>query len=274
MTTSTNESNTDGKGSYAAVNGLKMYYEIHGRGNPLVLLPGGFMTIGMMGQVVPDLAKTRQVIAIEPQGHGHTFDINRPLTYEHMADDTAALISYLGIERADVFGFSMGGGVALQTAIRHPEVMRKLVVASAPFTSDGEYPEIRALEASFHVDAPMLSLNRDAYLSATPSFEGWLQLVAKVKASLAVDYDWTEQVAAIRTPTLIVLGDADTLPPAHAVEMFGLLGGGTAKSAMGGPQQSQLVILPGTTHFSILTRADLLVALIAPFLDAPLSIAQ
>jgi len=144
------------------------------------------------------------------------------------------------------------------------------VVASAPFRSDGEYPEIRALEASFHADAPMLAPNRDAYLRATPSFEGWLQLVAKVKASLAVDYDWTEQVAAAQTPTLIVLGDADTLPSSHAVEMFSLLGGSTAKSAMGGLQQSQLVILPGTTHFSILAHSDLLVALIAPFLDAPM----
>jgi len=270
VTTNAQASSAHSRSGYAPVNGLEMYYEIHGTGSPLIFIPGGLMTIDMMGALLPSLAKTRQVIAIEPQGHGHTFDINRPLTYEHMADDTAALISYLGIERADVFGFSMGGGVALQTAIRHPEVTRKLVVASAPFRSDGEYPEIRALEASFHADAPMLAPNRDAYLRATPSFEGWLQLVAKVKASLAVDYDWTEQVAAAQTPTLIVLGDADTLPSSHAVEMFSLLGGSTAKSAMGGLQQSQLVILPGTTHFSILAHSDLLVALIAPFLDAPM----
>jgi pimeloyl-ACP methyl ester carboxylesterase len=274
VTTNAQASSAQSKSGYAPVNGLEMYYEIHGTGSPLIFIPGGLMTIDMMGALLPSLAKTRQVIAIEPQGHGHTFDINRPLTYEHMADDTAALISYLGIERADVFGFSMGGGVALQTAIRHPEVTRKLVVASAPFRSDGEYREIRALEASFHADAPMLAPNRDAYLRATPSFEGWLQLVAKVKVSLAVDYDWTQQVAAAQTPTLIVLGDADTLPSSHAVEMFSLLGGSTAKSAMGGLQQSQLVILPGTTHFSILAHSDLLVALIAPFLDAPMSVAQ
>ena len=152
MTTSTNERNTDGKGSYAEVNGLKMYYEIHGTGKPLVLLPGGLMTIGMMGQIVPDLARTRQVIAVEVQGHGHTADIDRPLTYEHMADDIAALIKHLGLERADVFGFSAGGNVALQTAIRHPDVVRKLVVASAPSKSDGEYPEIRALMASFNAE--------------------------------------------------------------------------------------------------------------------------
>ena len=129
-----------------------MYYEIHGAGSPLVLIPGGLMTIDMMGALLPSLAKTRQVIAVEPQGHGHTADIDRPLTYEQMADDIAALISYLGLERADVFGFSVGGGIALQTAIRHPDVVRKLVVASAPFRSDGEYPEIRALVASFHAE--------------------------------------------------------------------------------------------------------------------------
>ena len=121
-----------GKGSYAEVNGLEMYYEIYGTGKPLVLLPGGLMTIGMMGQILPDLARTRQVIAVEVQGHGHTADIDRALTYEQMADDIAALITHLGLEHADVFGFSSGGGIALQTAIRHPEVVRKLVVASCP----------------------------------------------------------------------------------------------------------------------------------------------
>ena len=232
------------------------------------------MTIDLMGALLPSLAKTRQVIAVEPQGHGHTADIDRPPTYEHMADDIAALISYLGIERADVFGFSMGGSIALQTAIRHPDAVRKLVVASAPARSDGEYPESRALVAAFQPDAPMLSPLRDAYVSAAPTPDDWPRLVERARQASAQDYDWTQQVASIQAPTLIVVGDADIVMPAHAVEMFGLLGGGTATSAMGGPQQSQLAILPGTTHFSILARSDLLVALIAPFLDAPLSIAQ
>src|SRR6266851_6984352 len=155
MTTHTNEKNMDGKGSYAEVNGLKMYYEIHGTGKPLVLLPGGLMTIGMMGQILPELARTRQVIAVEVQGHGHTADIDRPLTYEQVADDTAALIKHLGLECADVFGFSSGGGIALQTAIRHPEVVRKLVVASSPCKSDGEYPEIRMLPCCPRCAKPM-----------------------------------------------------------------------------------------------------------------------
>jgi pimeloyl-ACP methyl ester carboxylesterase len=251
-----------------------MYYEIQGAGEPLVVIPGGLMTIDMMGPLLPSLATTRRVIAVEPQGHGHTADTDRPLTYEHMADDIKALIKYVGLEHADVFGFSSGGGIALQTAIRHPHVVRKLVVASSPFRSDGEFPEIRALEASFHPDAPMLSPMRDAYVRSAPRPEDWPQLIAKIKQSLAEDCDWTELVGAIQTPTLIVLGDADTFPPAHAVELFGLLGGGTAASAMGGPQRAQLAILPGTTHFSFLAHSDLLVALIAPFLDAPMSMAQ
>jgi pimeloyl-ACP methyl ester carboxylesterase len=273
MTQSTNERNTDGKGSYAEVHGLKMYYEIHGTGKPLILLPGGLMTIGMMGQVLPDLAKTRQVIAVELQGHGHTADIDRTLTYEQMADDTAALITHLGLERADVFGFSAGGSVALQTAIRHPEVVRKLVVASAPYKSDGEYPEIRTLMASFTAETSVLSPNREAYVSTAPKPEDWPQFVAKLRPLLTEDYDWAEDVAAIQAPTLIVVGDADTVLPAHAVELFGLLGGGKADGAMGGLSNAQLAVLPGTTHFSILARIDLLLAIITPFLDAPMPMA-
>src|SRR5215218_1388865 len=132
-----------GAGNYVSVNGLELYYEIHGTGQPLVVLHGAYMTIETMGEIVPSLAETRQVIAAELQGHGHTADIDRPLSYEHMADDVYALLAEVGIDKADVFGFSLGGGVALQLAIRHPEVVRKLVVASVSYTSDGLYPEVR-----------------------------------------------------------------------------------------------------------------------------------
>ena len=274
MTTSTNDRNTVGKGSYAEVHGLAMYYEIHGTGKPLVLIPGGFMTIGMMGQVVPDLARTRQVIAVELQGHGHTADIDRPFTYEQMADDIAALIQHLGLERADVFGFSFGGGVALQTAIRHPEVVRKLVVVSAICKSDGVYPEILALMASFDAESSVLSPNREAYVRTAPKPEDWPQFVAKARPLLIEDYDWTQDVAAIQAPTLIVVGDADTVLPTHAVELFGLLGGGKADSAMGNLSNAQLAVLPGTTEFSMLARNDLLLAIITPFLDAPMPMAR
>jgi pimeloyl-ACP methyl ester carboxylesterase len=137
------DARTPGASGYASVNGLNMYYEIHGTGQPLVVLHGAYMTIGTMGQIVPELAKTRQVIATELQGHGHTADIDRPLSYEQMADDVAALLRHLEIEEADVFGFSTGGSVALQVGVRHPEVVRKLVPTSTSYTSDGLYPEVR-----------------------------------------------------------------------------------------------------------------------------------
>lgn len=270
MTASQEVNNELTKGSYASVNGLTMYYEIHGTGEPLVLIPGGLMTIDMMGQIVPSLARSRQVIAIEPQAHGHTSDIDRPLTYEQMADDTAALIEHLSLGRADVLGFSVGGGVALQAAVRHPDVVRKLVVVSGTYRGDGEYPEIRAFTSSFDPAMPALTANREAYVNAAPTPEGWAPLVAKMRQLLSEEYDWSKDVAAIHAPTLILLGDADTLPPAHVVELFKLLGGGTAASAMGGLANAQLAVLPGTTHFSILRRIDLLLAIIAPFLDAPM----
>ena len=260
----------NGNGSYVSVNGLELYYEIQGTGKPLVLLPGGFMTIELMGPLMRSLAATRQVIAVEPQGHGHTADIDRPFTYEQSADDTAGLIDHLDLRVADVFGFSMGGGIAMQVAIRHPDLVRKLVVVSAPCRSDGEYPEIRTLMASFEPEAPMLAPMREAYVRAAPNPEDWPRLIAKGKDSLTEDLDWSKDVAAMKAPTLILVGDADTVLPSHAVEMFGLLGGAQADWAMGRPFPSRLAILPGITHFSILSRVDLLLAVICPFLDAPM----
>src|SRR5579863_8400677 len=164
----TQGSNGESSGSYAQVNGLNMYYEIHGSGEPLVLLPGGFWTIEAMGEIVPRLAATRRVIGVELQGHGHTADIERPLRYEFMADDVAALIRHLGLERADIFGYSLGGGVGLQTAIRHPEVVRKLALASTAFARAGWYPESLAGMAAISVEAFAGTPIHDAYLKTSP----------------------------------------------------------------------------------------------------------
>ena len=259
---------TGGAGRYASVNGLQLYYEVHGTGQPLVLIPGGLMTIAQMDAIVPPLAQTRQVIALEPQAHGHTADIDRPLTYEQMAGAAAALIAHLDLGRADVLGFSVGAGVALQVAVRHPDRVRKLVVLSGTFRGDGEYAEIRALETAFEPDMSMLAANREAYIAAAGTADGWPPLVVKMRQLLREEYDWSEAIRGIRAPTLIAVGDADTVPPAHAVELFGLLGGGTAASAMGGPGRAQLAVLPGTTHFSILQRRELL-PMLTGFLDAP-----
>jgi len=251
---------------YADVSAIQMYYEIHGTGDPLVVIPGGLMTSAMMGPLVSALAPSRQVIAIEPQAHGHTVDVDRPLGYEQLADDTAGLIDQLGLGRVDVLGFLLGAEIALQTSIRHPEAVRRLVVVSGRFRADGEYPEIRAFEQSFAPDMPMLAPLRDAYLAASPPPDGWVTLVTKMRQLLAEEFDWSAQVAAIMAPTLIVVGDADTVPVAHAVELFALLGGETAAAAMGNRSQAHLAVLPATTHFDIVQRAGL-PAIVSQFLD-------
>ena len=273
----TNSTSEHPNGSYALVNGLNMYYEIHGSGQPLVLLPGGFWTVEAMGEIVPQLAMTRRVIAVELQGHGHTADIDRPIRFELMADDIADLIMHLGLERADIFGFSLGGGVALQTAIRHPEVVRKLTLASAAFKRDGWYPEVLAGMASISVEGFAGTPIQEAYLEASPRPEAWPTVVAKIRRLLTEDYDWAEEVAALKTPVLILVGDADSIRPAHAVEFFSLLGGGKADGDMAGLPPSQLAVLPATTHagwappyHGFITRTQLLLPMITEFLDAPM----
>lgn len=272
ITHSVNAQDETAAGNYASVNGLEMYYEIHGEGEPLVLLHGGLGGIVEFSQLLPTLAETHQVIAVELQGHGHTADIDRPITYEDMADDVAALITELGYEKADVMGFSLGGGVALQTAIRHPEVVRKLVLVSTTFKSAGIHEEFRmgmsqmsAESANMMLETPMYQF----YSSVAPRLEDWPTFVGKLGALLSQDYDWSADVAAVKTPVLIIAGDSDEMYPAHPVELFELLGGGVAADFVGFPN-SQLAVLPGTSHFTILSRADLLLPLINPFLDAPM----
>lgn len=262
---------------YASVNGLDLYYEVHGAGEPLVLLPGGFMTVEAMGEIVPLLAVTRRVIGVEVQGHGHTGDGERELRYEWMADDIAALIGHLGLERADVFGYSLGGGVALQTAIRHPEVVRKLVLTSTAFKRDGLYPESLAGIAAMSVEGFAGTPPHETFLKTSPTPEAWPDIIAKMRRLLTQEYDWSAEVAALKTPTLILVGDADGLRPAHAVEMFELLGGGKGDGDLMGLPASRLAVLPNTTHVGwappfhgIMSRTELLVPMITEFLDAPM----
>jgi pimeloyl-ACP methyl ester carboxylesterase len=253
---------------YAPVNGLSMYYEIHGEGRPLVVLHGAFMTIELLGKLVPELARTRQVIAVELQGHGHTADIDRPLSYEQLADDTAALLGHLGVSVVDVYGYSLGGGVALQLAIRHPAVVRKLVVVSASYTSQGLHaesmPAIEQLTPEMLMGTPWY----EAYVRAAPDPGAFPTLVARMKRLDLTPFAWPrEALQAITAPTLIVIGDSDGTTPEHAVDMFRLRGGGVFGDIAGLPT-SQLAILPGTTHVGILDRADWLLPMITAFLDA------
>lgn len=262
---------TQPRTGYAPVNGLNMYYEIHGMGDPLVVIHGSFMTIELMGEIIPKLALSRQVIAVELQGHGHTADIDRSVSYEQLADDTAALLRHLGIGNANIYGYSLGGGVALQVAIRHAELVRKLIIVSAPYSSDGFYPEVLPGIAQVTPDLFNGTPWREAYDRVAPNPEAFSTLIAKVKQLDMVPYAWPpEAVQAITAPTLIVIGDSDGIRPEYAVEMFRLLGGGVFGDMAGLPA-AQLAVLPGTTHVGLIDRAEWLALLISPFLDTPLT---
>jgi len=259
------------EGHYADVNGIKLYYEVHGKGRPLILLHGGLGALEMFGPNLVALSQNHQVIAVDLQGHGRTADIDRPLRVEFMADDIAALINYLRLQRPDVMGYSLGGGVALLTAIRHPEVVGKLVVVSTPFRRNGFYPDILAQQGQVTAAAaegmkqtPMYQL----YASLAPRPQDWGRLLGKIGEAMKQDFDFSQQIRGITATTLIVAGDADIFPPAHAVEMFGLLGGGQRDGGWDGSGQpkSRLAILPGQTHYTIFA-APALAATVIPFLD-------
>ena len=263
---------TDFKEGYASVNGLEMYYEIHGTGQPLVLVHGAFSAIGTsFGKLLPELATSRQVIGLELQAHGHTADIDRPLSLEGMADDVAVAIQQLGIEQADIFGYSMGAFVALQVVIRHPEVVRKLVLASVSYNRSGIHPGLMEGLGEMTPEMMFGSPWHDEYLKIAPHPEHFARLFAKKTEMDRNTRDLSpEDIQAIKSPTLIIIGDSDLIRPEHAVEMFRLLGGGIFGDTPAGLPNSQLAILPGTSHVSIANRADLLIPMITSFLDAPM----
>ncbi|MBA3426450.1 MAG: alpha/beta hydrolase [Rubrobacter sp.] len=258
------------RGAYAAVNGLDMYYEIHGTRQPLVVLHGAYMSTGLMGEIVSSFAEMRQVIAVDLQGHGRTADVDRPLSYEHMADDVAALLRHLEIEKADVFGYSMGGGVAIQVAIRHPEVVRKLVAASATFNSGGAHPEMFEMIETITPELFEGSPWKEDYDRVAPNPGDFPRLVEKLKHLDLTPQDWPpESIRGIPAPTMVVIGDSDATRPEHAVEMFRLLGGGVMGDLAGLPR-ARLAVLPGTSHLGMLERTDWLLPMIVEFLDAPM----
>ena len=266
------------KTGYAPVNGLKLYYEIHGEARdattPLVLLHGGLGSIEMVSEVLPALSKTRQVIAADFQAHGRTADIDRPISYEALGDDIAALMKHLGIDKADVMGWSLGAGAALQVTIRHPETVRKLVVVSTVFKRDGWYPEIRAAMAQLGpavAEQLKPSPLYQTYARIAPKPENWPVLVTKMGALLNKDFDWSKDIEAIKAATMLVFGDADSMPPSHVAEFFGLLGGGKKDGGWDGSgiSNARLAILPGVTHYNIFA-APALLPTVTPFLDAPM----
>jgi pimeloyl-ACP methyl ester carboxylesterase len=267
---------TTEKSGYTQLNGLAMYYEIHGEGEPLILLHGGLLSTAVFDHLVPLFSERRQVISVDLQAHGRTADIDRPISYEAMADDMAALMTHLQIEKADLLGYSLGAGVALQTTVRHPEMVRKLIVISTVFKRTGWFPEIRAqMEEMGPALAEQMKCSPlyKQYASIAPRPEDWVRLVTRMSDMLRQDYDWSQQVAAIQSPTMLVFGDADAMPPAHIVEFFGLLGGGKKDAGWDGSGMStaRLAILPEVTHYNII-ESPLLPQVVARFLDiAPIS---
>jgi pimeloyl-ACP methyl ester carboxylesterase len=273
MTETADQGRAPEKSGYAPVNGLQMYYEIHGTGDPLVLLHGAFSAIGTsFGRLLPGLARSRQVIGLEMQGHGHTADIDRPLSMEAMADDTAAALAYLGIDQADVFGYSMGAGVTLRLAIQRPDVVRKLVLMSVTYRLDGVHPGLMDALGEMAPEMMHGSPWHDEYVRIAPRPDDFGRLFEKkTQMDRAVTDLPAEAIEGIQAPTLLVLGDSDLVRPEHAVEMFRLLGGGVFGDTPAGLPRSQLAVLPGTSHVTVADRGDLLLAIIPPFLDAPAS---
>jgi pimeloyl-ACP methyl ester carboxylesterase len=256
---------------YAEVNGLSMYYEVHGTGGtPLILIHGAFSAIGTsFGQLLPGLAKDRQVIAVELQAHGRTADIDRPFGYDVWADDVAALAARLGIDEVDVFGYSFGAAVALELCLRHPQRVRKLVLASLAVTQDGLHPGLMEGMEDFKAEHLAGSPFAEEYQRIAPNPEGLPELVEKKKALDRGFQGWSPaQIQGIGVPVLLIAGDSDIVRPEHEVEVFRWLGGGVIGDLAGLPE-SQLAILPGTTHVTLVHQTDWVVSMVARFLDGP-----
>jgi pimeloyl-ACP methyl ester carboxylesterase len=262
-----------GAGQHAEVNGINLYYEVHGAGRPVVLLHGGLGSGEMFGPVMPQLAEHHQVVTPDLQGHGRTADIDRPLDIRLMADDIAALIDHLGLDKPDVVGYSLGGGVALQVAVRHPDKVRRLVAVSANIRRDAIAAEVLAQQGQvsgsavdFMKDTPMYHL----YQRVAPRPEDFPRLLDKIGEAMSTNFDFSEDVKRLKVPTLIVAGDADMAPPSHYVEVFKLLDGGLRDGGWMGEGRPKgghaLAILPGLTHYNIFS-SPLFAAVTLAFLE-------
>ncbi|MFG1832043.1 alpha/beta fold hydrolase [Micromonospora chersina] len=256
--------------TYADVNGVRLWYEVHGTGRPLVLLHGGYGSTEMFAPVLPSLVTRRQVVAVDLQGHGRTADVNRPLRHESMAEDVAALLRHLDLPAADLLGYSLGGGVALRAAVQHPALVRRLVLVSTPCRRQGWYPEVLAATAA--QDERVAERMRGTpphqlYERVAPRPQDWPALWAKTGELLRREYDWSAEVAALPMPVLLVFADADSIPVRHAAEFFGLLGGGHRDAGGDGTGRpaSRLAVLPGLTHYDIV-GSPALPAAVLPFL--------
>ena len=261
---------TPADSGYADVNGLKMYYEVYGKGKPIVLLHGSFMSIPLnWSQIIPLLAEDRKVIVAEMQGHGRTRDITRALSYEGMADDVSGLLKHLKVDSADILGYSMGGGVAFQLAVRHPEQVRRLIVLSGSYTHDGWWPDVEDSFATITADMFKGSSIEKEYGRLGNDPAHFPEFVKKVMSIDLKPYDWSKEVKNIQAPIFMAIGDADGIRYEHALELFRAKGGGKMGDIHGLPT-SRLAIIPGTTHIGMMQRTDWLIPMINDFLDSDL----
>jgi pimeloyl-ACP methyl ester carboxylesterase len=253
-------------GNRVKVNGMQVYYEVSGAGEPLVVLHGAYMNIPSMGAIIPMLAKTHKVYALEFQGHGRTLDIDRPITYQNLADDVAAFMDAVGLAKADVFGYSMGAGTGLQLAIRHPGKVNKLVAASVAYDLKGWQPAFTAMIPTMTPEMLVNTPLPAEYRKLAPNPSGFPELARKLIQLEKEPMAWEEDVRKLKTPVLVIAGDADVATLEHTVALFRLLGGGDMGD-MGKPlAPSRLAVLPATSHTAVITQPDLLLAFIEPFL--------
>lgn len=266
---------TRGSGDYARVNGVNLYYETHGRGRPMILLHGGLGSGEMFGPILPTLAEACQVFAVDLQGHGRTADIDRPIDIRLMADDIAALIDHLELDKPDLVGYSLGGGVAFMTAAKYPDRVGKLVTACVYLRPDVVDPALRAQQGQvsaaseeFMKETPMYQL----YQRVAPRPEDFGRLLDKIGEMMKEDYDYSEEFRSLRVPTLLAASDADQAPPSHYADMFRLLDGGLRDGGWMGENRPRgghaLAILPGLTHYNLFA-SPLFAAVVLDFLNGP-----
>jgi pimeloyl-ACP methyl ester carboxylesterase len=249
------------------VNGMQLYYEVSGQGDPLIVLHGAYMNIPTMGEIIPKLAETHTVYALEFQGHGRTTDIDRPITYPALANDVAAFMDTVGIDKADIFGYSMGAAAGLRLAIDHPEKVDQLVAASVSYDASGWQPAfvefIPQMVPELFIGTPM----EEEWKKLAPNPDGFRDVVEKLIALEHEPMAWEEEVRQLKTPILIIAGDADVTTLEHNVALFRLLGGG-GMGDMGAPlPASRLAVLPATSHTAVINQTDLLYGFIEPFLQ-------
>jgi pimeloyl-ACP methyl ester carboxylesterase len=259
------------KAGRVAVNGLNYYYEIHGQGEPLLLLHGGLGSTDMFAPVLPAFAEQRQVIAVDLQGHGRTELGDRQFSVEAMGDDMQALLQKLGYGQVDVLGYSLGGGVAFQLAVKHPETVRRLVLLSAGYASDGFFADIRAQQNMVNADAMAFMKDTpmyESYVKVAPKPDDFPRLLNAVGDSMRQGYDYSAEVAKLKMPVMLVFGDGDMYYPEHMVKFYQMLGGGLKDAGWmrENLSQNRLAILPNATHYDILYSPGL-VSTTLPFLN-------